>query len=123
MKHAVEPSSGHGVEDGRRELQDLGGAIDDLRFDRDARRGEFGRQIGRSLLPGEVKHPRAGEEMRLHHAHKVARVAVGRNDVVEAKREGRILEALGIIPESIGAVVPSYLWRFRKSGQFRRHTA
>ncbi len=48
-----------------------------------------------------------------------------RDNVVsaEAKREGRILETLAIIPESIGAVVPSYLWRFRKTGQFRSHTA
>ena len=48
-----------------------------------------------------------------------------RDNVVsaDAKREGRILEALGIIPELIGTVVPSYLWRFRKTGQFRSHTA
>jgi uncharacterized protein YbjT (DUF2867 family) len=36
----------------------------------------------------------------------------------EAREEGRTLEALGIIPETISAVVPSYLWRFRKTGQF-----
>jgi NADH dehydrogenase len=41
----------------------------------------------------------------------------------EAKRDGRTLEALGIVPESIAAIVPSYLWRFRKSGQFDPHTA
>ncbi len=35
-----------------------------------------------------------------------------------AHGEGRTVEALGIIPESMAAVVPSYLWRFRKSGQF-----
>ncbi len=39
----------------------------------------------------------------------------------EAKRDGRTLEGLGIIPESIEAVVPSYLWRFRKTGQFQAH--
>jgi NADH dehydrogenase len=39
----------------------------------------------------------------------------------EAKRDGRTLEGLGIIPESIQAVVPSYLWRFRKTGQFQTH--
>jgi uncharacterized protein YbjT (DUF2867 family) len=39
----------------------------------------------------------------------------------EAKRDGRALEGLGIIPESIEAVVPSYLWRFRKTGQFQAH--
>jgi uncharacterized protein YbjT (DUF2867 family) len=39
----------------------------------------------------------------------------------DAKRDGRTLEGLGIIPESIEAVVPSYLWRFRKTGQFQAH--
>jgi hypothetical protein len=39
----------------------------------------------------------------------------------DAKRAGRTLEGLGIIPESIEAVVPSYLWRFRKTGQFQAH--
>ena len=48
-----------------------------------------------------------------------------RDNVVSAaaKEEGRTLEGLGIVPESIGAVVPSYLWRFRKTGQFRGRTA
>jgi uncharacterized protein YbjT (DUF2867 family) len=48
-----------------------------------------------------------------------------RDNVVsdEAKRDGRTLEALGIIPESIAAIVPTYLWRFRKTGQFRGRTA
>ena len=48
-----------------------------------------------------------------------------RDNVVStaAKDEGRTLEGLGIVPESIGAVVPSYLWRFRKAGQFSRHMA
>jgi NADH dehydrogenase len=32
--------------------------------------------------------------------------------------EGRTLAGLGIAPASIAAVAPSYLWRFRKSGQF-----
>ena len=43
-----------------------------------------------------------------------------RDNVVsdEARREGRTLEALGIIPETIEAIVPTYLWRFRKTGQF-----
>jgi len=36
----------------------------------------------------------------------------------QAKREGRTLEALGIDPIAMAAVVPSYLWRFRRSGQF-----
>jgi NADH dehydrogenase len=36
----------------------------------------------------------------------------------EARREARTLEGLGIIPETIEAIVPTYLWRFRKTGQF-----
>jgi NADH dehydrogenase len=40
-----------------------------------------------------------------------------------AVREGRTLAGLGIEPASIEAVVPSYLWRFRKTGQFRRRVA
>ena len=40
-----------------------------------------------------------------------------------AKQDGRTLEGLGIIPESIDAIVPTYLWRFRKTGQFNPHTA
>jgi NADH dehydrogenase len=41
----------------------------------------------------------------------------------EAKRDGRTLEGLGMTPESIDAIVPTYLWRFRKTGQFNPHTA
>jgi uncharacterized protein YbjT (DUF2867 family) len=40
-----------------------------------------------------------------------------------ARDEGRTLEALGIVPNSMAAVVPSYLWRFRKTGQFTGRTA
>jgi NADH dehydrogenase len=40
-----------------------------------------------------------------------------------AKAEGRTLEGLGIIPTSVEAVVPSYLWRFRKMGQFQGRAA
>jgi NADH dehydrogenase len=36
-----------------------------------------------------------------------------------ARREGRTLEALGIDPIAIEAIVPGYLWRFRKAGQFK----
>lgn len=36
-----------------------------------------------------------------------------------ARREGRTLEALGIDPVAMATIVPSYLWRFRKSGQFQ----
>lgn len=36
----------------------------------------------------------------------------------DAQREGRTLAAFGIAPESIAAIVPTYLWRFRKTGEF-----
>jgi NADH dehydrogenase len=43
----------------------------------------------------------------------------GDNVVSEAaKAAGLTLEGLGIAPDSLEAVVPQYLWRFRKSGQF-----
>jgi NADH dehydrogenase len=37
----------------------------------------------------------------------------------EAEREGRTLRGLGIEPVAMETVVPSYLWRFRKTGQFK----
>jgi uncharacterized protein YbjT (DUF2867 family) len=37
--------------------------------------------------------------------------------------ESRTLQGLGIEPEPIEAIVPSYLWRFRKTGQFRSRVA
>jgi NADH dehydrogenase len=48
-----------------------------------------------------------------------------RDNVVsdDAKRDGRTLEAIGIAPESIEAIVPTYLWRFRRTGQFNPHVA
>ncbi|HUI98530.1 MAG TPA: complex I NDUFA9 subunit family protein [Xanthobacteraceae bacterium] len=36
-----------------------------------------------------------------------------------AAREQRTLRGLGITPESMQAIVPAYLWRFRRAGQFR----
>lgn len=36
----------------------------------------------------------------------------------QAKAEGRDFAGLGIAPTSVEAVVSSYLWRFRKTGQF-----
>jgi NADH dehydrogenase len=47
-----------------------------------------------------------------------------RDNVVsgQAKREGRTLDGLGIAPTAMEVVVPSYLQRFRKTGQFRVRT-
>jgi uncharacterized protein YbjT (DUF2867 family) len=45
-----------------------------------------------------------------------------RTDVVvsdAAKADGRTLEGLGITSDTMEATAPSWLWRFRKSGQFR----
>jgi uncharacterized protein YbjT (DUF2867 family) len=36
-----------------------------------------------------------------------------------AKSERRTLEGLGIAPTAIAAIAPTYLWRFRKTGQFK----
>jgi len=40
-----------------------------------------------------------------------------------AKAAGLTLEGLGVAPESLGGVMPAYLWRFRKTGQFQRKDA
>ncbi|MBA4791502.1 MAG: complex I NDUFA9 subunit family protein [Rhizobiales bacterium] len=50
-------------------------------------------------------------------------VAMLRHDNVvsdAATAEGRSLAGLGIAPAALGSVLPSYLWRFRKAGQFTR---
>jgi NADH dehydrogenase len=49
-----------------------------------------------------------------------------KHDVVlsdEARRDGRTLEGLGIVSTAMAAIVPSYLWRFRKRGQFKGRMA
>src|SRR5829696_7139407 len=47
-------------------------------------------------------------------------VLLGRDNVVseEAVRDGRTLEGIGITPTALEAIVPSYLVRFRRAGQF-----
>jgi NADH dehydrogenase len=40
-----------------------------------------------------------------------------------AKDNGLTLEGLGITPDSLEAVAPNYLWRFRPAGQFQRTDA
>lgn len=48
----------------------------------------------------------------------------GENIVSEAAiRENRTLAGLDIQPQSIGSILPSYLWRYRPAGQFQRKTA
>jgi NADH dehydrogenase len=50
---------------------------------------------------------------------------LGTDNIVspEATRERRTLAAFGITPRPLEAILPSYLWRFRKHGQFDRQTA
>jgi len=40
-----------------------------------------------------------------------------------AQRDKRTLAAFGITPTAMDAILPSYLWRFMKNGQFDRQTA
>ena len=49
-------------------------------------------------------------------------IQLQRDNVVsaEVEREGRTLTALGVQPHSTGVILPSYLWRYRPTGQFRR---
>ena len=48
-----------------------------------------------------------------------------RDNVVspEAAQQVRTLPGLGIDPAAFEAIAPTYLWRFRKTGQFRRRPA
>ena len=41
----------------------------------------------------------------------------------QALRDHRTLSALGIEPHTVASIVPEYLWRFRKTGQFRDRVA
>jgi NADH dehydrogenase len=52
-------------------------------------------------------------------------ILLERDNVVSeaAKREGRTLQDLGISPTSLEAILPTYLSRFRKAGQFSRPPA
>jgi len=53
-------------------------------------------------------------------------VALLRSDNVvseAAKAAGRTLEGLGITADSLEAIAPQYLWRFRKTGQFAHRGA
>ena len=48
-----------------------------------------------------------------------------RDNVVSdaAKAAGLTLEGLGITADSLEAIAPQYLWRFRPQGQFQRKSA
>ena len=64
------------------------------------------------LLPTPLLTPDQVESLRVDNVVSPA-----------AQSEGRTLEAFGIAPAAFEAVVPSYLWRFRKAGQFRGRVA
>jgi hypothetical protein len=40
-----------------------------------------------------------------------------------AKAAGLTLEGMGIASDSMEAIVPQYLWRFRAAGQFQKKSA
>lgn len=71
----------------------------------------FAARIQASLLQFLPKPPLTPDQ--------VAMLAVDNVVSDAAKTEGRTVQAFGIEPEAMQAIVPSYLWRFRRSGQFR----
>jgi uncharacterized protein YbjT (DUF2867 family) len=48
-----------------------------------------------------------------------------RDNVVseQARRDGLTLEGLGMTPHPVSEIVPTYLWRFRRAGQFHNRVA
>lgn len=68
-----------------------------------------------SLLQFLPKPPLTPDQVELLRADNVVSEA--------AQHEGRTLLGLGIEPQPVEAIVPAYLWRFRKTGQFRSRAA
>jgi NADH dehydrogenase len=64
------------------------------------------------LLPTPLLTPDQVESLRTDNIVSAAATA-----------EGRTIGDLGIAPSALEAIVPSYLWRFRKTGQFRGRVA
>ena len=75
----------------------------------------FAAKIKAALLQYWPKPPLTPDQVELLRSDNVVSEA--------AKADGRTLQGLGIQPETIEAIVPSYLWRFRKTGQFRSRVA
>ena len=75
-----------------------------------ARATEIGNTLGLGLYPRDFLLTR--DQARL----------LGEDNVVSAAAiaEGRTLEGLGVAPEAIESIVPGYLARFRKAGQFEK---
>jgi uncharacterized protein YbjT (DUF2867 family) len=75
----------------------------------------FAAKIKAALLQFMPKPPITPDQVELLRTDNVVSDA--------AKAEGRTLQGLGIEPDSIEAIVPAYLWRFRKTGQFKSRLA
>jgi NADH dehydrogenase len=60
---------------------------------------------------------------RLLTADQVRQLEVDNVVSQAALDEGRTFAAFGITPESLAAIIPTYLWRYRPRGQFERRTA
>jgi uncharacterized protein YbjT (DUF2867 family) len=75
----------------------------------------FVAKVKAALLQYLPKPPLTPDQVEMLHVDNVVSEA--------AKAEGRTLQGLGIEPEPIEAIVPAYLWRFRKTGQFRSRLA
>lgn len=69
---------------------------------------EFAKYATFGMLPEEFLITR-DQVALLEHDNVVSEKAI---------KDKRTLEGLGIVPETIEGAVPSYLWRFRKGGQF-----
>ena len=52
------------------------------------------------------------------HRDQIDLLAVDNVVSAEAEAEGRTLKGLGVAPQAVDAIVPSYLVRFRKTGQY-----
>lgn len=52
-------------------------------------------------------------------------VQLGIDNVVSdtANNDQRTLAAFGIVPTTLDAILPTYMWRFRKNGEFERHAS
>jgi NADH dehydrogenase len=74
---------------------------------------EFADKISLGLMPDDLVTTR--DQVTLLQQDNVVSPA--------AKAEGRTLEGLGIKPSLVEAIVPTYLYRYRKTGQFDRAKA
>ena len=68
-----------------------------------------------AALQAEQRHLRGLADEREIHAKSLLADSHRRE---EARREQRTLEGLGITPQGIEGIVPGYLYRYRKAGQF-----